>query len=196
MTEASPRLAATASGADTHVGLRECPGTTPSPKPTTTSRTRRAGRRSSSSAATCGSAPIRASSTSPAASAARRSCSHRRTAATSSASRRRRSSSAAARERVEAAGLSHLIEVVEGDARAFPLEPEAWDVALCLGASFAFDDLDGTVAALAPAVRSGGFVGVGEPYWREWPLPREVDDMGYVPLRETVARIEAGGLAL
>lgn len=103
---------------------------------------------------------------------------------------------AAGRERVEAAGLSHLVEVVEGDARAFPLEPEAWDVALCLGASFAFDDLDGTVAALTPAVRSGGFLAFGEPYWLEWPLPREVDDMGYVPLRETVARIEAGGLAL
>jgi SAM-dependent methyltransferase len=103
---------------------------------------------------------------------------------------------AAARHRVESAGLSHLIEVVESEAKAYPLEEGAWDVALCLGASFAFDDLDGTVAALGPAVRSGGFLAFGEPYWREWPLPAGVDDMGFVPLRETVARLEAGGLAL
>ncbi len=102
----------------------------------------------------------------------------------------------AARERIEDAGLSHRIEIVEGDARAFPLEPESWDAALCLGASFVFDDLDGTLAALAPAVRSGGFVAVGEPYWREWPLPRDVEDEGWVPLKETVARVEAAGLAL
>jgi SAM-dependent methyltransferase len=103
---------------------------------------------------------------------------------------------AAARERVAAAGLSDRIEVVESEAKAFELEAGAWDAALCLGASFAFDDLDGTVATLAPAVRSGGVLAFGEPYWREWPLPDGLDDMGYVALRETVGRIEAGGLAL
>lgn len=102
---------------------------------------------------------------------------------------------AAARERVAAAGLTERVEIVEGDAAAFPLEPEAWDVALCIGASFVFHDLEGTLAALAPAVRRGGFVAVGEPYWREWPLPPGVDDQGYVPLRETVGRFEAAGLA-
>ncbi|MBV8479893.1 MAG: class I SAM-dependent methyltransferase [Actinobacteria bacterium] len=103
---------------------------------------------------------------------------------------------AAARERIEDAGLSDRIEIVEGDARAFPLDPESWDAALCLGASFVFDDLEGTLAALAPAVRPGGHVAVGEPYWREWPLPREVEDEGWVPMKETVARIESAGLAL
>jgi SAM-dependent methyltransferase len=102
---------------------------------------------------------------------------------------------AAARERVAAARLPERIEIVEGDARAYPLEQAAWDVALCLGASFVFDDLAGTLAALAPAVRDGGFVAVGEPYWREWPLPPGIDDEGYVPLAETVARFESAGLA-
>lgn len=100
------------------------------------------------------------------------------------------------RERVEAAGLSDRIEIVEGDAAAFPLEPQAWDAALCLGATFVFGDLEGTLGALAPTVRPGGSVAVGEPYWHEWPLPREVDDLGYVPLRETVARVEQHELAL
>jgi SAM-dependent methyltransferase len=101
----------------------------------------------------------------------------------------------AARERIAAAGLTDRIEIVEGDARAFPLAPESWDAALCLGASFVFDDLAGTLAALTPAVRTGGFVAVGEPYWREWPLPPGVDDQGYLALRETVGRLEAAGLA-
>jgi SAM-dependent methyltransferase len=100
------------------------------------------------------------------------------------------------RERIEAAGLGDRIEIVEGDARAYPLEPGAWDAALCLGATFVFDDLDGTLEALVPSVRPGGMVAVGEPYWREWPLPRDVDDMGYVPMRETIERLERHGLAL
>lgn len=103
---------------------------------------------------------------------------------------------AVARERVEAAGLADRIEIVEGDAAAFTLEPGAWDAALCLGASFVWHGLEGTLAALTPAVPSGGHVVVGEPFWRAWPLPEGVDDDGYVPLRETVARVEAAGLAL
>jgi SAM-dependent methyltransferase len=103
---------------------------------------------------------------------------------------------ALARERVQAAGLADRIEIVEGDAAAFTLEPGAWDAALCLGASFVWHGLEGTLAALAPAVRPGGHVVVGEPFWRARPLPEGVDDAGYVPLRETVARVEAAGLAL
>ena len=103
---------------------------------------------------------------------------------------------AAARERIEAAELSERVEIVEGDAAAFPLEHEAWDAALCLGASFVWHGLDGTLDALVPAVRPGGNVVVGEPFWRTWPLPEGIDDLGYLPLRETVARFEAAGLAL
>jgi SAM-dependent methyltransferase len=103
---------------------------------------------------------------------------------------------AAGRERIAVAGLEHQIEIVECDARAYPLEAEAWDAALCLGASFVFDDLEGTLEALVPAVKPGGFVAIGEPYWREWPLPREVDDEGWVPLTDTVERVESAGLAL
>jgi SAM-dependent methyltransferase len=102
---------------------------------------------------------------------------------------------AAGRARIVKAGLGDRIEIVEGDASAYPLEDEAWDAALCLGASFVYHDLDGTLEALAPAVRSGGFVAVGEPYWREWPLPPGLDDEGWVTLPETVVKFEAAGLA-
>jgi hypothetical protein len=96
---------------------------------------------------------------------------------------------AATRERIEQAGLADLIEVVESDARELPLKAEAWDVVLCLGATFIWEGLDGTLAALVPATRSGGHVVVGEPYWRR-PVPNEVDDLGYVSLAETIERLE------
>jgi SAM-dependent methyltransferase len=102
---------------------------------------------------------------------------------------------AAARERVSAAELEELIEVVESDARDFALEPESWDAALCLGATFVWDDLDGTLATLVPAVRPGGHVVVGEPYWRRSP-PVGTDTMGYVSLSETSAKVERHGVTL
>jgi hypothetical protein len=100
-----------------------------------------------------------------------------------------------ARERVAAAGLAHRIEIVERDVADVELEPARYDVAMCLGASFVWGDLPGTLAALVPATRAGGHVVVGEPYWRTWPLPDNVDDQGYVPLAETMARFHAAGLA-
>jgi precorrin-6B methylase 2 len=103
---------------------------------------------------------------------------------------------AAARERVSATGLSDRIEIVEQDAAEADLGRDRYDVAMCLGASFVWGGLDGTLAALTPAVRDGGAVVVGEPYWRRWPLPEELDDLGYVPLAETVARFESAGLTM
>jgi precorrin-6B methylase 2 len=102
----------------------------------------------------------------------------------------------AARERVAAAGLGHLIEVVHADAREFTLEPDRYDAALCLGASFVWDGLTGTLEALTPVVRGGGFVVVGEPYWRTWPLPpsfRPHEGEDFATLPEAVARFEAAG---
>jgi len=102
----------------------------------------------------------------------------------------------AARERVGSAGLAERVEIIEGDAAAYPIDPGTFDAALCLGASFVWDGLDGTLEALAPAVRAGGHVAVGEPFWRSWPLPEGVDDLGYLPLPDTAAKLEQAGLAL
>jgi precorrin-6B methylase 2 len=99
-----------------------------------------------------------------------------------------------ARRRIADAGVHHLVEIVEADARDFPIAAGAYDAALCLGASFVWDGLDGTLAALEPAVAPGGHVAVGEPYWRRWPLPAGVDSEGYVSLPETVDRFERSGL--
>jgi SAM-dependent methyltransferase len=102
---------------------------------------------------------------------------------------------ATARERVAAAGLDDLVEIIASDARGFPLAPTAWDVALCLGATFVWEDLDGTLAALAPAVKPDGHVAVGEPYWRTAPPP-DADARGYLSLPDTVARFERWRLTI
>lgn len=78
---------------------------------------------------------------------------------------------AAARERAEAAGVAHLVEGLESDAKDFVADPSGYDAALCLGASFAYGGLVPTVEALVQAVPPRGHVAVGEPIWRDWPLP-------------------------
>lgn len=100
-----------------------------------------------------------------------------------------------ARRRVANAGLAELVEIRTADASQVDLEPKAWDAALCLGASFVWGTIADAAPALAPTVRPGGFVAIGEPFWKQWPLPNEIDDMGYVELSKTVERFEKAGLA-
>jgi SAM-dependent methyltransferase len=100
-----------------------------------------------------------------------------------------------ARKRAAAAGLESLVEVQTADAAEVELEAEAWDAALCLGASFVWGTMADAAVALWPTVRQGGFAAIGEPFWRQWPLPAGIDDEGWVALDETVARFEAAGFA-
>ena len=103
---------------------------------------------------------------------------------------------AAAEERAAAEGLDDLLSFRLGDASAQALEPGVYDAALCLGATFVFGGLRGTLDALGPAVRPGGHVVVGEPFWRTWPLPADYADRDapYASLEATVATIEAHDL--
>ena len=97
---------------------------------------------------------------------------------------------AVARDRAAAAGLDELIEIRVQDAGDFPIEPEAWDAALCLGASWIWGGLEGTVEALVPGVRRGGHVAVGELYRRDPPDGAEDE---FVSLADTVRRFERAG---
>jgi len=103
---------------------------------------------------------------------------------------------AAAVERATRAGVADRMSLELGDAAAAELESESYDAALCLGASFVFGSLADTVDALAPAVRRGGYVAVGEPFWRRLPLPEDFEDRSdpWTTLDGTVLAFETSGL--
>jgi hypothetical protein len=104
---------------------------------------------------------------------------------------------ASARKRIAEAELEDRIELVEADAARFELG--RYDAALCLGATFVYGGLVPTLERLRPAAP---LLGVGEPYWRRWPLPPEpesdggqrTDEAEWLPLAETVERAESTGV--
>lgn len=101
-----------------------------------------------------------------------------------------------ARARIAAQSLGDLIEVRTADAAGVALEPGLWDAALCLGASFVWGHIGDAARALVPAVKPGGFVAVGEPFWRRWPPPDGVDPSGFVNLADTAARFSSSGVSV
>jgi SAM-dependent methyltransferase len=105
---------------------------------------------------------------------------------------------AVAVERATEAGVSDRVRFELGDASAASLPAESYDVAMCLGASFVWRDLSGTLDALAPVVRPGGHVVVGEPFWRRLPLPEAYPERHepWTTLADTVLVFELSGLAV
>jgi SAM-dependent methyltransferase len=105
---------------------------------------------------------------------------------------------AVAVQRIAAAGLSEQVSFRVGDASQEELPAEAYDAAFCLGASFIWGGLAGTLDALEPTVRAGGHVVVGEPYWRGLPLPDDYEEctLPFTTLEGTVEIFESGGLVV
>ncbi len=108
---------------------------------------------------------------------------------------------AAARERAEELGVEGAVTFVEADAGTFEAEAGAFDIAACLGATWIGGGLAGTMTLLRPAVRPGGLVIVGEPYFIEeapaeafaaWGFGRDE----YASLAGTGERIDAAGFEL
>jgi len=66
-----------------------------------------------------------------------------------------------------------------------PEEPESFDLAACIGASWVYGGHRGTLEALKGMAADGGWIVVGEPYWRQEPpapyleaIGEERDDYG------------------
>ena len=105
-----------------------------------------------------------------------------------------------------AVAVEHVAEARLGDRVTFELadaamarhEQESYDAALCLGASFVYGSLAETVEALAPAVRPGGHVVIGEPFWRRLPLPKDYEDRHepWTTLEGTIRIFETSGVPL
>ena len=107
----------------------------------------------------------------------------------------------AARRRAGELGVADRLEFVRADAGAYDAEPEAFDVVSCIGATWVGGGLAGTLALMRRALRPGGLVLVGEPFWH-LPPPEEAlaalecgpDD--FTSLGGTLDRFEAAGLEL
>jgi SAM-dependent methyltransferase len=98
----------------------------------------------------------------------------------------------AARERTRAAGVAARVDVRTGDASKLDFEPESFDAALCLGASFVWGAIGDAATALRPLVRPGAFVAIGEPFWHDPPI----DPEGWADLAETAERFARTGFAI
>jgi ubiquinone/menaquinone biosynthesis C-methylase UbiE len=102
-----------------------------------------------------------------------------------------------ARARAERRGLSGRVRFVEADASSWTEGPE-FDAVLCVGATHAFDGLDGTLAAARRHLRPGGRLLVGDGFWEGPPddavlaaLGAEPDELEELP--GVVAAVQRAG---
>ncbi len=70
------------------------------------------------------------------------------------------------------------VEVLEMDGAGYRAEPESFDLAACIGASWVYGGYHGTLRYLADATRPGGLVLAGEPFWRQEPDPAYLEAEG------------------
>jgi SAM-dependent methyltransferase len=77
-----------------------------------------------------------------------------------------------AEQNLKERGLSHQVRIRCGDAAGY-LPDEAYDCAVCLGASFIWGGVEPAVAALRKMVHPGGWILIGDRYWRNERVPPE-----------------------
>ena len=105
---------------------------------------------------------------------------------------------AAARARAEELAVADRVSFEHGDAGEHVAEPASYDVVSCLGATWIGGGITGTVALMLPAVRPGGLLLVGEPYWSDPPPEEAYAAMGlgvedFASLVGTADRLAAAG---
>jgi SAM-dependent methyltransferase len=107
----------------------------------------------------------------------------------------------AARERAVELGVDGRVTFERADAGHPVPEPGQWDVVSCIGATWIGGGLVGTLELMKPALRDGGLVLVGEPYWTEEPPPDSYAGVGverdeFTSLLGTMERAGSVGLQL
>ena len=108
----------------------------------------------------------------------------------------------AARQRAFELDVSDKLQFVEGDAAQYPQDYHEYDVVSCIGATWIGGGLVGTLELMKPALKRGGLLLVGEPYWIDPPPPEAysmrggVGESDYASLIGTLDRIESVGCEL
>jgi hypothetical protein len=93
------------------------------------------------------------------------------------------------------------ITFVEGDAGQYVAEQKSFDIVSCIGATWIGKGLVGTLRLMLPALKDGGLILVGEPYWIEPPSDEAYTTVGvgkddFTSLVGTLDRFESVGLEL
>ncbi len=107
----------------------------------------------------------------------------------------------AARERAKEMGVTDRVTFVEGDAGKYVVEARGFDIVSCIGATWIGGGLLGTLKMMQPALKQGGLLLVGEPYWIDQPPGEAYESAGvgkedFTSLAGTFARFESVGLEL
>ncbi len=108
---------------------------------------------------------------------------------------------AAARERAAELGVADRVTLVEGDAGQYLASAKSYDIVSCIGATWIGGGLSGTLQLMQPALKEGGLLLVGEPYWIDSPPAEVYEAYGFAQdefasLAGTLDRFEAAGLEL
>jgi ubiquinone/menaquinone biosynthesis C-methylase UbiE len=107
----------------------------------------------------------------------------------------------AARERANELGVTERLTFIQEDAGKYPQATHDFDVVSCIGATWIGNGLTGTLELMKLAIKPGGLLLVGEPYWIDLPPETAYAAMGvskddYVTLVETLDRFESAGMRL
>jgi SAM-dependent methyltransferase len=107
----------------------------------------------------------------------------------------------AAHTRAAELNVTEKLTFVQGDAGKYPQATHDFDVVSCIGATWIGNGLTGTLELMKPALKPGGVLLVGEPYWIEPPPEAAYAAMGigrddYVSLDGTLDRFESAGVQL
>jgi SAM-dependent methyltransferase len=104
----------------------------------------------------------------------------------------------AARARAAELDVADRVEIVRGDASAYRPEPAEFDIAACVGATWIGDGVTGTIGLLRPALRDGGLLLIGEPYWIDAPpyYPSWAPEGEFTTLGELNGVFESAGTEL
>ncbi len=107
----------------------------------------------------------------------------------------------AARARAVELGVEEQVTLIEGDAGKYVADAKSFDIVSCIGATWIGGGLTGTLQLMQPAIKEGGLLLVGEPYWIDPPPAEAYEAYGFgadefTSLVGTLDRFEAVGLEL